>query len=283
MSFSPSFTLVSPLTPHSHPDKVKATAEMTIEAIQDKFVGITKAYKSLTDETIRKNWLEWNNPDGPQTTSHGIALPKWIVESKNNIWVLGAYGVLFGGALPLLVGRWWFGNRSKTKDGIHARSAAAFFKSLADDSRPEEVVGALGKAFEYELDAKALSTAAADAQEITKLDNDLSARVGKQWGEVKKLAKGVDGELHETRKRALVLLYAHLVRLEVKSSQLQKGAFFAFTPDEILTDLEQSNDKSSSKPRSSSTLSSTSQLHETGFFLHSPSCASTPTSPKLSL
>lgn len=33
----------------------------------------------------------------------GIALPKWIVESKNNVWVLGVYGLIFGGALPTLV------------------------------------------------------------------------------------------------------------------------------------------------------------------------------------
>lgn len=33
----------------------------------------------------------------------GIAIPKWIVEGKNNIWVLGFYGIVFGGALPALV------------------------------------------------------------------------------------------------------------------------------------------------------------------------------------
>ena len=33
----------------------------------------------------------------------GIALPKWIVESSNNIWVLGVYGIIFGGALPAMV------------------------------------------------------------------------------------------------------------------------------------------------------------------------------------
>jgi hypothetical protein len=33
----------------------------------------------------------------------GIALPKWVIEGKNNIWVLGVYGILFGGALPTLV------------------------------------------------------------------------------------------------------------------------------------------------------------------------------------
>jgi translocation protein SEC63 len=30
----------------SHPDKVKATANLTIEAIQERFVELTKAYKS---------------------------------------------------------------------------------------------------------------------------------------------------------------------------------------------------------------------------------------------
>ncbi len=58
---------------------------------------------SLTDETIRKNWEMYGHPDGRQEVSMGIALPKWIVESGNNIWVLGAYGLLFGGALPALV------------------------------------------------------------------------------------------------------------------------------------------------------------------------------------
>lgn len=33
----------------------------------------------------------------------GIALPKWVIEGKNNIWVLGIYGIIFGGALPALV------------------------------------------------------------------------------------------------------------------------------------------------------------------------------------
>jgi translocation protein SEC63 len=35
----------------------------------------------------------------------GIALPTWIVEAHNNIWVLGAYGIIFGVGLPFLVVR----------------------------------------------------------------------------------------------------------------------------------------------------------------------------------
>lgn len=60
---------------------------------------------SLTDETIRKNWELYGHPDGRQEVSMGLALPSWIIESKNNIWVLGIYGIVFGGALPALVVR----------------------------------------------------------------------------------------------------------------------------------------------------------------------------------
>ena len=35
----------------------------------------------------------------------GIALPTWVVEAHNNIWVLGSYGLLFGIGLPVLVVR----------------------------------------------------------------------------------------------------------------------------------------------------------------------------------
>ncbi len=60
-------------------------------------------FNRLTDEKIKENWIKYNHPDGPQSTSMGIALPKWIVEGKNRIWVLAVYGVIFGGALPALV------------------------------------------------------------------------------------------------------------------------------------------------------------------------------------
>lgn len=60
---------------------------------------------SLTDETIRRNWEQYGHPDGRQEVSTGIALPQWIIEGKNNIWVLGLYGLVFGGILPLLVVR----------------------------------------------------------------------------------------------------------------------------------------------------------------------------------
>ncbi|TFK66638.1 hypothetical protein BDN72DRAFT_799683 [Pluteus cervinus] len=195
-----------------HPDKVQLAVNQTLEEVQNKFVEITKAYKSLTDETIRTNWEVYGHPDGRQETSMGIALPKWIIEGKNNIWVLGFYGLVFGGALPILVGRWWFGNREKTKDGVNAKSAAAFFKTLKEEANADEVVGTLGKAYQWERQVSAKVD-----QDLDALEKEIAAKAQLSWS----TAKGFI-EKEPARRRGLVLIYAHLLRLPLANPLLVK-------------------------------------------------------------
>lgn len=83
-----------------HPDKEKGD--------EKAFVKLTKAYKALTDDEARKNWEKYGNPDGPGAMSFGIALPSWIVEKENSVWVLGLYALVFMVALPIAVGTWWY-------------------------------------------------------------------------------------------------------------------------------------------------------------------------------
>ncbi|OBZ66644.1 Translocation protein sec63 [Grifola frondosa] len=178
-----------------HPDKVKLAINQTMEAVEAKFVEITKAYKSF----------------------NGYCVPKWIVESGNNIWVLGAYGLIFGGALPALVGRWWFGNRQKTKDGVNALSAAAFFKGLTEESSMDEVVGSLGKTFEWEHPTKKSK----EEHELVDLEKQIKEKLDLKWSELTKLAEALPGK-HENRRRAFILLYAHLLRISLQSVSLRE-------------------------------------------------------------
>lgn len=83
-----------------HPDKQGGD--------QDMFMKIAKAYEALTDEESRENWEKWGNPDGPQAATFGIALPSWVVEKQNSLWVLAVYMAIFMVGLPLLVGVWWY-------------------------------------------------------------------------------------------------------------------------------------------------------------------------------
>ncbi|KIY71750.1 translocation protein sec63 [Cylindrobasidium torrendii FP15055 ss-10] len=197
-----------------HPDKVKATANQTVEDIQNFFVDLTKAYKSLTDETIRKNWEEFGDPDGRQQMSMGIALPTWIIEGKNNIWVLGVYGVLFGGGLPLLVGRWWFGSRQLTKDGVNAKSATAFWKSVTEQSTVADALGMLSKAYQFEC-----IPTASDKAEFARIEKEIQASKHVQFFvAVQKSAEASN----VGQQRAITLLFAHLLRLNINSSALKK-------------------------------------------------------------
>lgn len=93
-----------------HPDKETGD--------EKKFMRIAKAYAALTDEESRKNWEEFGNPDGPEATRFGIALPKWIVERENSMWVLAAYGLVFMIILPVVVGVWWYRSIKFSSDQV---------------------------------------------------------------------------------------------------------------------------------------------------------------------
>ncbi|XP_018330466.1 translocation protein SEC63 homolog [Agrilus planipennis] len=93
-----------------HPDKETGD--------EKEFMKLTKAYQALTDEEARKNWEKYGNPDGPGAMSFGIALPSWIVEKENSVWVLGLYALVFMVALPIVVGTWWYRSIRFTGDQV---------------------------------------------------------------------------------------------------------------------------------------------------------------------
>ncbi|KAJ8947406.1 hypothetical protein NQ318_009612 [Aromia moschata] len=93
-----------------HPDKDTGN--------EKEFMKLSKAYQALTDEEARKNWEKYGNPDGPGAMSFGIALPSWIVEKENSVWVLGLYALVFMVALPIVVGTWWYRSIKFTGDQV---------------------------------------------------------------------------------------------------------------------------------------------------------------------
>ena len=179
------------------------------------FLCLNARRHSLTDETVRRNYELYGHPDGRQEVSMGIALPSWVIESKNNIWVLGLYAILIGGVLPGMVGRWWFGSRGTTKDGIEARTAEGFWKGVEEASGLGDIVKVLGSAFRYEMRTK-------DAGDLGKVEEEIEKRVGSEW---KGMIKAVGGGENDSKaRRALALLYAHFLRLDLGSKALEQGA-----------------------------------------------------------
>lgn len=104
----------------------------------------------LTDEEIRRNYEEYGHPDGKQEFSIGIALPKWIVESSNGYYMLGIYGLSFGVLLPAIVGRWWYGSRRLTREGIETKTAATYFKAVKENTSKDDILNILAESHEYQ-------------------------------------------------------------------------------------------------------------------------------------
>lgn len=84
----------------------------SIDEVDASYVLINKAYKALTDETVKENFLKYGNPDGPNEIKHGIALPKFLIDGPTSPFLVFVYVLLIAVILPLVVGSWWNGVRS---------------------------------------------------------------------------------------------------------------------------------------------------------------------------
>jgi len=102
-----------------HPDKDTGD--------EKAFMMLTKAYQALTDDEARRNWEKYGNPDGPGAMSFGIALPSWIVEKENSVWVLGLYALVFMIALPFAVGTWWYRSIRYSGDKVLLDTSQMYF------------------------------------------------------------------------------------------------------------------------------------------------------------
>lgn len=123
-----------------HPDKLaKSLSEDERSRIEEMYVQISKAYEALTDEITKANYLTYGHPDGPQTVSHGIAIPSFLVDRAASPLVVLAYLVLLSVVLPYLVSKWWSRTRSYTKKGIHVKTASHFVDRLVN-YKPSEIV-----------------------------------------------------------------------------------------------------------------------------------------------
>ncbi|BGP47243.1 secretory subunit [Rhodotorula kratochvilovae] len=206
-----------------HPDKLVLAENQTKEEADSHFVELTKAYKALTDDVSRRNYELYGHPDGKQEFSSGIALPAWIVESKNSPIVIGAYALLLGVVLPVLVGRWWYGTRKLTKDGVLNSTAAKYFHALKEETTFPQLLDILASSDEFAVDPKLLKLRKSPGKAAV----DEYARL------VSTVREGVDGKAGwegyatwtPAKKRARVMIAAYLLRLPLKDTSLLKEKY----------------------------------------------------------
>jgi translocation protein SEC63 len=212
------------LSKQFHPDKrlPDPAANLTIEDINDYWVEITKAHKALTDEDVRRNYLEYGHPDGKQSFSIGIALPQFIVTEGNGKYVLLVYAALLGVLLPYLVGKWWYGTQRVTRDKVLVSTAGKLFREYEDNLDEEGMIAALSIGDEFR---EILSGNRAE-EGLSKLEQaifspDSSAATSKPIPEKYRVQLQ---EMDDTvRRKTLALLWAYLRRVELDDKTLNLG------------------------------------------------------------
>ncbi|KAK2864943.1 hypothetical protein FQN49_004064 [Arthroderma sp. PD_2] len=205
-----------------HPDKIKPdpAKNETVEMLNDHFVELTKAYKTLTDEEIRNNYIQFGHPDGKQSFSIGIALPKFIVTEGNGKFVLLLYGILFGVLLPYTVGKWWYGNQRYTKDSVLVPSAGSLFREYKPDLSDGDMISTLSVGDEYTELLK-------DGHEgLAKVEEKILDLMSLSPKEKLALSKLDD----EKRRKALALLWAYLGRIDLEDNELNNEKFQVAPP-----------------------------------------------------
>ncbi|KAK8152934.1 Sec63 Brl domain-containing protein [Phyllosticta citrichinensis] len=211
-----------------HPDKIQPDPEknITMETINDHWVEVTKAFKTLTDEEVRNNYLQYGHPDGKQSFSIGIALPKWIVTEGNGKFVLLAYGLVLGVVLPYLVGKWWYGTQRVTKEKVLISSAGKIFKEYKPEMTPGSVLHALstGTEFEEVLKGNKAESGLSKIESSIFKEGELSPLVGglsvKDREQLENLEEGA-------RRKALALLWAYLGRVDLGDATLNAEKYEA--------------------------------------------------------
>lgn len=209
-----------------HPDKAQVDPEknVTLETINEHWVEMTKAFKALTDEEIRNNYIQFGHPDGKQSFSIGIALPKWLVEEGHGKYILMVYGVLLGILLPYFVGKWWYGQQKLTKEKVLVASAGHLVRAYQPELNDGDVVNALSSGEEYKQILKGNKADHGSSRLEQKIlsEGELTPLAGGlQVKDRKKLEDMDEG----ARRKALGLLWAYLGRVELEDPVLNNEKY----------------------------------------------------------
>lgn len=195
-----------------HPDKKTGD--------EKAFMKLTKAYQALTDDEARRNWEKYGNPDGPGAMSFGIALPSWIVEKENSVWVLGLYALVFMVALPTVVGIWWYRSIKYTGDQVLLDTSQMYyyFFHKTPSMALKRVIMILAASLEFEKKYNSeIIERPTDNTEVPQLIRQLS-NLGEKNRE-RPLCY-----LYSIKARALV--YAHLYRIPLNPNTLDKDRMY---------------------------------------------------------
>jgi translocation protein SEC63 len=176
-----------------HPDKNPGN-----RAAAAKFMMVSKAYESLTDETAKENFEKFGNPDGKQSLEVSIGLPDFLLDTANRNLVLMVYLIIMVGVIPFCVWNYYSDSSKFGEKDVMYDTYSWFHFTLNEHSLMKALPEALAGSAEFRK------------RNVPKTDTDKTA--------ISTLMNSVRGQMqkpkfnHPVCVKGNVLLHAHLLR-----------------------------------------------------------------------
>lgn len=130
-----------------------------------RFIQITKAYNALTDETAKKNYEKYGNPDGPQTTKVGIGLPRFLLEKDNHLIILSLFFFLLLFVVPMAFICYYQRTKNYAANGVMIETLQFMGYYINEGTRVKNAPELLAASAE----SRAMTTRLTDNEQMKKL------------------------------------------------------------------------------------------------------------------
>ena len=128
-----------------HPDK-----NLNNLQAKAKFMLITKAYESLTNEESKKNFELYGNPDGPGSMRFSIGLPSgFVLDKKNHNKILIIFIFIVSVLIPYYFVKWVKRSKNFDENGLLNITKEYFMKQTNKDSTIKHIPFLLGASHEF--------------------------------------------------------------------------------------------------------------------------------------
>jgi len=173
--------------PDRNPNNLQAKA---------KFMMLTKAYEALTDETARKNWELYGNPDGPGSMRLAVGLPSFVLNKKNHMPILVLFLIFIVVVLPTFVFYWFKSTNNYDDSGVEVTDHRIYYDLLNENILLRQMPFVLGCSVEF----SGLYVRSAEVEELKKLYKKYAELIPKHKEELIPMGN----------KKAICLIYAYL-------------------------------------------------------------------------
>jgi translocation protein SEC63 len=174
-----------------HPDRNQNNLQA-----KAKFILLTKAYESLTDEISKENFRKYGNPDGPESMRLAVGLPSFVLNKKNHMPILILFLIFIVIILPGFVLYWFNSTNSFDDAGVQVTNHKIFYEILNENILLRQMPFVLGSSMEFSN----LSIRSEEIEELKKLYRKYLELMPKHKEELIPMGN----------KKAICLIYAYL-------------------------------------------------------------------------